>query len=315
MRMLKLSLLFACTVAFAGDLLPLQGGNYWMFREVNGARSFTVRVGTQLSTPGAVYTRLIGYVTEPVWVRYNESGSLVYLDEENSREVMLTSFESAGENWGAAPLRQCEQESQVDARGQGYDGPLGRFESATHLRYRSFGCADAGVETEVYLPNIGLVRRSESSIAGPKVFELAEARVGGLLFSGKASGNFNVSLHQVGPENPHLLATLRLSLMSDENVILHYPTSQEYDIVMWNDRGEEVYRWSAGKFFEQSTWHREVSGMLRHTVEIPLQAATGEPLPAGLYAIHAWLTAGPGGQSCSALVNFRVRDLQVKDPS
>lgn len=170
---------------------------------------------------------------------------------------------------------------------------MGSFGRATHLRYRNFGCADPAVSEEVYLPSIGLVRRTETSIAGPRVFELAEARVGGLLYSGKLSGGFDVSSHYAGPGSTHLLTTLRLSLMSDDEMMLAYATSQEYDVSMWNEKGEEIYRWSAGQVFAQGVWSRLVRGALTHRVEIPLRTATGEPLPAGNYVIHAWLTAGP----------------------
>jgi hypothetical protein len=42
-------------------------------------------------------------------------------------------------------------------------------------------------------------------------------------------------------------------------------------------------------------------------VEIPLRSATGGPLPAGNYVIHAWLTAGPGGMAYSAMTSLRLR--------
>jgi len=306
MKMLRLCLFFACTAVFAGDLLPLQPGNYWTYREVNGSQSFTVRVGTPLATQNGVYARLTGYVRQPLWVRYNKFGSLVYLNEEADRDELLTSFETVSGAWAVAPFRPCEQETQVDTRSEGYSGPVGEFTKATHLQYRSFSCADAGVTAEVYLPSIGLVRRTESSIAGPRVFELAEARVGGLLYSGKQSGGFDVSTHYAGPGSTTLPVTLRLSLMNEEDMMLAYATSQEYDISMWNDKGQEIYRWSSDKVFTQGVWARWVHGTLTHRVEIPLKDASGQPLPAGNYVIHAWLTAGPGGAAYSAMTTARL---------
>lgn len=301
---MKLATLFLCAIsAFAADYLPLQSGNYWIYRDLSSAQSLTVRVGTPLATQdGKVYHRLTGYVDRPLWVRSLADGTLVYLDEENSREAPLTSFEEAAPGWAAAPFRPCEQESQREPKPQSYSGLIGQFENATLLKYRVFSCADTGVLSEEFLPNIGMVRRTVITLLGPRALELVEARVQGLVFGGRPAATFTVSVNQSAPGG--LIATLNLSVNSFEPVYLLYSDGQDYDLVLWNESGKEVYRWSDGRAFPQAVRSRTVVGGLRHEVELELR----EPLPDGAYLLESWIKAGPSQRAFAAMTPLRITD-------
>ena len=251
---------------------------------------------------GNVYFRLTGYVGQPLWVRSDPNGNLLYLDEEAGRELILTSFEDAAPAWAAAPFRPCEHESQPDAKPQPYIGPIGEIAATTALRYRSFSCADAGIESETYAPNLGLLSRTVHTFAGPRTFHLVEARVGNLTFAGGPSAAFHAAVSQ--PTPTRLAAALRLTLITPESLTLVYGSSQDYDLVLWNESGQPIYRWSEGQAFTQATRDREISGGLAHDVEIQ----TPSPLPDGAYLLEAWLTAGPSQRAFSALTPFRLKN-------
>jgi hypothetical protein len=299
---MKLAPLFLCAcAAFAAEYMPLQSGNYWIYRDLSSAQTFTVRVGTPLSTQdGNLYHRLTGYVDRPLWVRALTDGTLVYLDEENSRELPLTSFEEASPGWAAAPFRPCEQESQRESKPQVYSGPLGRYEQAVRLNYRVFSCGDTGVLSEDFLPSVGMVRRTVITLLGPKALELVEARVQGLSFAGRPAASFDVSVNEDVPGK--LLASLNLFVHSFEPVYLLYSDGQDYDLVLWNESGKEVYRWSDGRAFTQAVRSRTVVGGLRHNVELELRDA----LPDGQYLLEAWIKAGPAQRSFAAMTPLRI---------
>lgn len=299
-----LALILPAAATFAGDLLPLQTGNEWTYRDLATGHSFTVRVGTPLAADGAVYHRLNGYVARNLWVRALEDGTLKYLDEESGSERILTSFEEPG-GWMEAPFRPCDQESRLSGPPAPHNGAAGWFPAARKLEYRAFGCADGAVESEVFVPGIGMVQRTVSTAAGPRVYELVSARVGKFAFDAAPATMFGASV----VENPSggLSALLRLVLETSEPVDLFYPDSQDYDFVIWNEGGKPIYRWSDGKAFAQAARVRSVSGELRHEVPIELQ----DSLPDGRYVLEAWLTTGPERRGYAAMTPFRIEDGRI----
>jgi hypothetical protein len=297
------ALALCATAALAADYLPMQDGNRWTYRESATGQEFTVRVGSPLSTlDGKTYHRLIGYAAQDVWARMLETGTIVYLDEEAGKERILTSFEQVDGGWAEAPLRGCEQETQVDGKGSEYRGRAGVFANAVTLNYRVFSCADTGVVSEVYTPNVGMMRRTVQTIAGPRVMELVEARVGGFSFTAAPAAAFTASLEQAAAGG--LAAKLRLTVEGGEALELMFPDFQDYEIVIWDETGKRVYRWSDGKAFAQAVRWVTVVGRRSHDVAIETQSPLGD----GRYLMEAWITAGPSGRAFAAMTPFTIAD-------
>lgn len=299
-----LALLLPATAALAGEILPLQSGNQWTYRDLTSGQSFTVRVGAPLAAGnGSVYHRLNGYVGRALWVRAEADGTLMYLDEEAGAERRLTSFEDAG--WAEAPFRSCDHESRVAEAPGPHSGAAGWFAAAQRLEYRAFGCADSGVESEVYVAGLGMVQRTVATAAGPRVYELVSARVGKMVLEAAPATMFVATLSENGAGG--LSATMRLVLGTGEPVDLYYSDSQEYDFAIWNEEGKAVYRWSDGKAFLQAAHVRPVSAELRHEVPVGLQ----EPLKDGRYVLEAWLATGPQRRGYAAMAPFRVDEGRI----
>ncbi len=301
-----LALLLPATAALASDFLPLETGNQWTYRDLASGHSFTVRVGTPLATQGgAEYRRLSGYVGRPLWVRALADGSLVWLDEETGEELTFTSFEAACPGWAEAPFRPCEQESRVAGRPGPHQGAAGWFARAQKLEYRSFGCADAWIESEVFAAGVGMVQRTVATVAGPRVYELVSARVGRFVLDAPPATMFSATL--VENEAGGLSASLRLVLGTGEPVDLVFNDSQQYDFVIWDETGKAIYRWSDGKAFAQAAQVKTVSGELRY--EAPVELA--RPLPDGRYVLEAWLATGPERRGYAAMAPFRIEEGRV----
>ena len=145
-----------------------------------------------------------------------------------------------------------------------------------------------------------MVRREVTTIAGPRVYELVHARVGGISVGEKPGVAFRVSVQQEG--ETRLNAVLRLSV-SDPPLELMFPTSQEYDVQLRDPAGNVMYTWSADKGFLQATHTRDAEGELVWTVEIPLMAR----LKPGRYTVEAWLTSGPSHREFAATTSFDVQ--------
>ncbi len=295
---LVLPLLFLCSLLNAADYFPLEPGNSWTYQRTGGIDTFTVSVGLQgAQLGGNTYFRLTGYVSQPLWVRATNDG-LYYWDEDAGVEVLLTSFE-IGNFWGNAPFRPCEQESQAARQKDPYAGPAGTFSDALGLTYRAFQCADAGVTAEVYLANLGLARRAVQTFAGPAVYELVAAQIGGFRLIAPPSASFHVSVEQL--QKTSLTAKLHLSAIGNP-VRLKFVSTQEYNVALRDDAGKMLYLWSANRVFAAMLREEEVTGQLTYAVEIPL----AKPLAPGKYKLEGWITSTPSGREFAASTVFEI---------
>ncbi|MEO8660823.1 MAG: BsuPI-related putative proteinase inhibitor [Bryobacteraceae bacterium] len=267
---------------WGGDLLPLQTGNTWTYRDVVTGEEFTVRVGTPTETNDQIYYSLQGYATQRILVRYNAQKNLVYLNQDTGGENLLTSFEPFEGGWWQAPWRSCDQEGQTKEQYSRHDGPAGPFEDAVQLEYRSYGCADTGLLSEQYVDNIGMVRRVVSTIAGPRTFDLTYARVGRAVIDGQQTGQFSVTLTP-GLTAETLTATLRFRSSRGIGMAVRFPTAQEYDVQVTAVDGSVLWTWSYGLVFAAAEHTRNLSDGWTVKLEIPKPTAEA-------YQVQAWLT-------------------------
>jgi hypothetical protein len=272
----------------AAELFPLQPGSRWEYRADGVAEPLVVQVGwNQLYLDGRVYSRLTGYVEQPLWVRLGDDGDIYFLDEETSQERFLTMLHVDTRFWFEAPFRACDQEGQTHSDTVPYSGPTGRLNETTAVRYRSFNCADVGVETEQFAANIGMVSRTVTTFAGPLEYKLVYADTGAVQAAPRKGATLRLSLER-NPDRPSLKATLRLTSDADTAERLVFPTSQEFDMRLRDASGAVVWTWSDGEFFTPSIHEREAVNLV-YEAEIPLDRA-GPPLPGGDYVVEAWLT-------------------------
>jgi hypothetical protein len=177
-----------------------------------------------------------------------------------------------------------------------YQGPAENYNrSALRLDYRSFACADAGVELELYAENVGMLQRVSTTIAGPVTYDLVRASVGSLIVSERPGVSFSVNLRQL---TDRVIANLHLDVSGGNPVRLVFPTSQEYEVVLRDSSGNQIWRWSDGFAFAQA-FHQKTVSHLTYSVDIPL-IQNGRGLPAGTYLVEAWLTTEPRRFSSAA---------------
>jgi hypothetical protein len=95
-----------------------------------------------------------------------------------------------------------------------------------------------------------------------------------------------------------VIADLRWNAQGDDTV-LQMPTSQDYEVVLRDSKGKEVWRWSDGRFFTPQL--RNISARyLRFEVAVPLQTY-GILLHEGIYTLEAWLVTAQERQYAAAI--------------
>lgn len=301
-----LSLLIAAGAAnlTAAEFLPLAPGNNWTYRDATTGHSFNIRVGTQFYINGKVYHSLDGYADTKLLVRTNEYGNIVYLDEENNTEPILISFEPLQRGWWEGYHRQCPTMGQTQEKRGTHEGPGGRWSDVLEMVYRSHTCADAGPNSEQFAENIGMLRRVDNTIAGPRTYDLVYARVGTQTISATRTGTFRLTAAN-GTEPGTWQATLRVEL--PESIRLRFPSSQEYEVRLRDASGAIVWTWSADKLFLQQVQDRLIPNGWNATVTVP-----HPPTPATIvtepfrYTLEAWLTTAEGEPKLGAVTNVQL---------
>jgi hypothetical protein len=171
------------------------------------------------------------------------------------------------------------------------------------IQYRSVACADAGALMEQFADNIGMVRRVVSTIAGPRTFDLVQARVGGSLMSAGSTGGFILSAME-SPEPGAWQATLRVSLPHGTSLNLRFPSGQMYEVKLRNSEGRILWTWSADKLFLQADHYVRVTGEWSATVMVPHPPAT--PEGPHVYTLEAWLTTAEGEPRFGAVTTVEM---------
>jgi hypothetical protein len=301
--------LHSCAL-WGGDFFPLRDGNSWTYREPVTGQTFSVRVGPPVAAADHTYYKLTGYLDSELLVRIEEVyGALVYWDEARNREIPLTSFEQFEGGYWLAPFRPCaDQEGQTQLKRGIHDGPAGPVSDVLEVRYRVFGCADIGLAQEQYAEHIGMLRRVQTTIAGPRTFDLISARVGNLTIAAPPSGSFSVSVGPTLAAGP-VSATFRLQVNSPSPLTLSFSSGQEYDFALDDSAGNTLWTWSASRMFVQSLHQRTVAGEWTETVEIPWPATAGGSPQPGDYTVRASVTTA-GSTAFAAAVPVTIEPKQ-----
>lgn len=272
---------------YAGEILPLSMGNAWTYRDALSGQEFTIRVGAPVWTQaGRVYHYLSGYARGPLLARVNEAGDLVALNEETRQEEILTAFSAPVEQWWNAPGRPCIQDGQVRRGSVEHESHGGRWRQAIEIAYRGFSCADAGVESEQFVDNIGMVRRVVSTIAGPRVFDLVHARIGTMVIDPIDRGRFTATVVE-RPSRDGWDVTLRLDIGFVPAIRLPFDSAQEFEVVLRDSQGSVVWKWSDGKVFAPVAREKTMGNLWAATIRVPMPH--GASSLEG-YTVDGWLT-------------------------
>ena len=79
-------------------------------------------------------------------------------------------------------------------------------------------------------------------------------------------------------------------------IVLRFPSGQEFDFIIRNEAGQVVYRWSEDKFFTQAEVTRRIQGEAIWQTAVPVGT-----LRRGLYSVEG-LLVNTDGQRFSATV-------------
>lgn len=272
------------------EYLPLQAGNQWVYRGAAG--QFTLAVEKPALFEGREYFLVKGFPSTPeVYLRNDGEGRVWMWDGAAKSERVWLDFEADEAPTGVDP---CNALSRVESREAKYSGPVGEFVNALRVRYTVAGCADAGVESDLFLPYVGLVQRMVQTIAGPRAYELVYARLGEVAVITEPEVSFGMAVDRAGA-----WARLTLRNTTGAPLELNFGSGQTFDLVVRDEEGKDVWQWSEGRGFTQVLRTEMVSGERLWVVKLPA-------LQAGRYSVEGWLTTS-GGKRFAASAGLEVK--------
>jgi hypothetical protein len=332
-RIITASLLLCSALGAQTVWLPLDEGNVWVYRAsgAGGAAGYTVRVDRAAAFGSQTYYSVVtegqntGFISAtplspgdtvlvtgngPLWLRNSDDGRIMMWDERTSSERVYLDTAAKPGGTSESSVDPCNPTSTVVSREAKYSGPIGDFDYALQIRYGPGGCADAGLESDFLLPWVGIVSRTAQTIAGPRRYDLVYARLGTATVISAPELTFSLTIDRpvytanlmppVDPGNaiPRLYARMTLRNTTASPVKLEFATGQMYEMVLWNDQGKQIWRWSDGRAFTQAFHAITVSKSEKiwtETIRLaPGNSAGIAPLPEGRYVLECWLTTTEG---------------------
>lgn len=296
------------------EYFPLQVGNQWIYqtntRFFNGPAN-VVSIPGKRDFGSTSYFIVEGLDANPVYMRSDDMGKLFVYDERTGGEAQYADFTTPVGGSYQTAADPCNATANVMARDATVTTPVGEFTGALHVEYPSANCADAGLGADYFVPNIGLVKREGITIAGPRAMELVYARVGDVTVLSSPEVSFSMSIDRAVYDNTNDISTIhaRLTLRSTmaEPIDLHWAGGQRFDLVIYNERGAEVARWSNGKAFTLELSSEKFGpGERNYTIQHPLQDRQNNRLPAGKYVAEGFLTTQGEQKPYGARVGFEI---------
>lgn len=180
-------------VLSAAHFFPLTDGNRWTYtRRGTGADETWQVTAAAVTDTAATMPRfsLSGYFFGPPrQVTTDRAGTVMERDPFAGRDTLWYRLGAAvGTSWELqlvelptmGPVRGCIGGSKlvIAARNEAVTVPAGHFRHVVRVDFQP-PCADAGITSEWFAPGVGLIRRVESSFAGPIVSELEQAVISG----------------------------------------------------------------------------------------------------------------------------------------
>lgn len=127
-----------------------------------------------------------------------------------------------------------------------FSTPVGVFNGCVRVLWDS-PCKDSGIIEEVFAPNVGLIRRVENKIFGTLSYNLIYAYVNGVVYGSPSisisGGIFPEYLSDIN------LVNIQIYNNTSKEVLLTFPTSQTFDLILENENRDLLYLWSNDQSF------------------------------------------------------------------
>src|SRR4030095_2970399 len=139
------------------DYFPLQVGNQWVYQVAPRGQPVVMEVLRSDVFNENTYYLTRNFLNADTWLRTRDDRTLVSYNPDTKEESPLVMFEAAEGSAYRTSIDPCSSTAKVISRNLKTRLQIGEFDNALAIDYPPGFCADAGLENEQYLPNVGLV--------------------------------------------------------------------------------------------------------------------------------------------------------------
>ncbi len=285
----------------AAELFPTQDGNVWEF-EVTGAPG-QARERIEVVRRHSGWVQLRGFFGRRWWWMSDRTARVwVWNDDDDTYTRALDFGLEQGHRFTAEapsvpPLRGAVYE--LSDHDEEVRTPAGTFTGCVVLSRVEGPTGDAGLARIVLAPGIGPVELVTLTPEGQRRARLRRAVIAGAEHPAPGSVGLGVCLRLdrtvLRPGRGgggELTVSLRVENGGSDSLRFTFRSGQSYDVVIRDEGGQVVYRWSQGRSFTlaQRRLELEPGDAWRFEETIALDAVDGGALPTGDYTIEMRLT-------------------------
>lgn len=285
---------------------PLQVGNHWVYerRYPHGVETtWEVSVdgysdGTGEFSHGFA---LRGYFAEDARVDYGPGGDLVEITPGGETLLWYRLGAGAGATWTptlSGSMDPCTAGGRaiLASHAESVRVPAGEFVDAVRVDYQRV-CMDAGLISEWFAPGVGLVKRTEDSIAGPIESVLLRSQVGGVVLPDHRVGTSltldrALNVTQAG-RAAELQGAFRIHEQNSDGEAFVFAGCVSATVSVVDDNGKRVFEKSIDDGGCCECKNLVYAYLHGQSLTLPfgfdLVDAEGSPLPEGHYSLTATL--------------------------
>jgi hypothetical protein len=312
--LLFLGLLSSLSILSAAEpFFPMQQGNFWEYRTPDGKHSFRVGGFTPLSTGSHVYFFVNGFGPQQLVIREELGVGLKLYDQETGADTLFTSLDPDRDPNFLAPDRGCGfVTGRVHADRVAEATPTGYYASMLMVTYDTPACGEPVVASELYVANIGMVRRVVKIGEETRQYDLVAARVGGQVILSNTQTNLTALTWQE-PRQGDAVLRFRLETLPGlaARTAMHFATSQRYDLIIRDQSGRKLWQYSDGMAFLQAIGQSDSANF---EILVPLEDLPGGTIAQGVYQVDAWITTIEANPRFAASMDINVHDFGQPAP-
>ena len=292
MKSASLAILMASVTAaapvLANDYFPTNQQLHYQFAGFGNttaeSRSLHMRQ-TATEDDWVQYDNFAGFSNLWLW-RDEASQALYFWDKDNQRPVLLADFtEPPGSRYAISGL-SCYNESRLDAWQTDFALPGGREVDVITLTLT--GC-DHAVLSLHFGYQLGLIGWTVSQAEQQQQFLLISARQDNQWLNLSTGLNISATLPAIVDTSttPLLPVVARLTNTHSQPLQLQFSSSQQFDILLYNEQEQLVRRWSDDKRFMSANTqiHLAPGESTALGDALLLRDSQNQPLPAGRYRV------------------------------
>ncbi|MDK2124431.1 BsuPI-related putative proteinase inhibitor [Parachitinimonas caeni] len=217
----------------------------------NRGQEVQVNVTDVTSTAWRKYSDFAGTGERWIWADPNGESIFTRVERTNQSAKIVDFNDAVGTRYTSTGLGACQSVAVLADKGMNISTAAGTFSNVARVTF-SGQCADAGTGEAYFAPKVGLIKWTSQTIAGPNVFELSKATVGGKNFPEgglKVAATFPSSRLVLGRDKAEVEVALDITNGSNSDMTFTFPSGQDFDITLTNATGQVINSWGADKRF------------------------------------------------------------------